>query len=48
LCGDVDFEGIKQVEGYITHVPGGAGPMTIPMLLSNNLASAQQSLTVNT
>jgi len=48
LCGDVDFEGIKQVAGYITPVPGGVGPMTITMLLSNTLDSAQQSLTVNT
>ena len=48
LCGDVDFEGIRQVAGYITPVPGGVGPMTITMLLSNTLDSAQQSLTVNT
>ena len=48
LCGDVDFEGIKQVAGYITPVPGGVGPMTITMLLSNTLDSAQQSLSINT
>ena len=44
LCGDVDFEGVKQVAGYITPVPGGVGPMTITMLLANTLDSAQQAL----
>jgi methylenetetrahydrofolate dehydrogenase (NADP+)/methenyltetrahydrofolate cyclohydrolase len=44
LCGDVDFEGVKQVAGYITPVPGGVGPMTITMLLVNTLASAQRAL----
>jgi len=41
LCGDVDFEGVKEVAGYITPVPGGVGPMTITMLLVNTLESAQ-------
>ena len=44
LCGDVDFEGVKQVASYITPVPGGVGPMTITMLLVNTLASAEKSL----
>ena len=44
LCGDVDFEGVKQVAGYITPVPGGVGPMTITMLLVNTLESAQRAL----
>ena len=44
LCGDVDFEGVKQVASYITPVPGGVGPMTITMLLVNTLESAQQAL----
>ena len=35
LCGDVDFEGVKEVAGWITPVPGGVGPMTIAMLLKN-------------
>jgi methylenetetrahydrofolate dehydrogenase (NADP+)/methenyltetrahydrofolate cyclohydrolase len=48
LCGDVDIEGIRQVAGYITPVPGGVGPMTITMLLSNTLDSAQQSLSIHT
>ena len=45
LCGDVDFEGVKQVAGFITPVPGGVGPMTITMLLVNTLESAQHALT---
>ena len=44
LCGDVDFESVKQVAGYITPVPGGVGPMTITMLLINTLESAQHTL----
>lgn len=35
LCGDVDFEEVKKVASYISPVPGGVGPMTIAMLLSN-------------
>ncbi len=35
LCGDVDFENIKGKASYITPVPGGVGPMTIAMLMSN-------------
>ena len=42
LCGDVDFDGVRQVAGYITPVPGGVGPMTITMLLVNTLESAQR------
>ena len=44
LCGDVDFESVKQVAGAITPVPGGVGPMTITMLLMNTLESAQNTL----
>lgn len=40
LCGDVDFEGVKEVAGWITPVPGGVGPMTITMLLQNTLEAA--------
>ena len=40
LCGDVDFEGASQVAGWITPVPGGVGPMTITMLLSNTIDAA--------
>ncbi len=43
LCGDVDFEGVKEVAGYITPVPGGVGPMTITMLLVNTLEAAERA-----
>ncbi|MDD5028593.1 MAG: bifunctional methylenetetrahydrofolate dehydrogenase/methenyltetrahydrofolate cyclohydrolase FolD [Rhodoferax sp.] len=43
LCGDVDFEGVRQVAGWITPVPGGVGPMTITMLLVNTLESAERA-----
>ena len=42
LCGDVDFEGVKEVAGAITPVPGGVGPMTITMLLLNTLEAAER------
>ncbi len=42
LCGDVDFESVKAVAGYITPVPGGVGPMTITMLMVNTLGSAEK------
>ncbi len=35
LCGDVDFESVKEKAGAITPVPGGVGPMTIAMLMNN-------------
>jgi methylenetetrahydrofolate dehydrogenase (NADP+)/methenyltetrahydrofolate cyclohydrolase len=41
LCGDVDFEGVRQVASHITPVPGGVGPMTITMLMMNTLLAAQ-------
>lgn len=43
LCGDVDFNGVKAVAGWITPVPGGVGPMTITMLLVNTLESAERA-----
>lgn len=42
--GDVEFESARAIAGYITKVPGGVGPMTITMLLSNTLKAARQSL----
>jgi len=45
LCGDVDFDGVRQVAGWITPVPGGVGPMTIAMLLVNTLESAERAAT---
>lgn len=41
LCGDVDFEEVKHIAGFITPVPGGVGPMTIAMLMQNTLTSAK-------
>jgi len=42
LCGDVDFDRVKDVAGFITPVPGGVGPMTITMLLVNTIESAER------
>jgi methylenetetrahydrofolate dehydrogenase (NADP+)/methenyltetrahydrofolate cyclohydrolase len=41
LAGDVDYDGVHEVAGAITPVPGGVGPMTITMLLHNTLQAAQ-------
>ena len=41
LCGDVDFENVKDKCSFITPVPGGVGPMTITMLLKNTLTASQ-------
>ena len=41
LCGDVDFDGVRAVAGWITPVPGGVGPMTRAMLLVNTLDAAR-------
>ena len=43
LCGDVDFDGVKDVAGWITPVPGGVGPMTRAMLLVNTITAAERS-----
>ena len=42
LCGDVDFDKVKDKCSYITPVPGGVGPMTITMLMFNTLQAAQR------
>jgi methylenetetrahydrofolate dehydrogenase (NADP+)/methenyltetrahydrofolate cyclohydrolase len=44
LVGDVDFEGVKEVAGKLTPVPGGVGPMTITMLMKNTLRAAKLRL----
>lgn len=44
LCGDVDFEAVKEKASYISPVPGGVGPMTIAMLMRNTLLVAQKQL----
>ena len=43
LCGDVDFENVKEKCSYITPVPGGVGPMTITMLMYNTYLAALRS-----
>ena len=42
LCGDVDFEAVKEKAAYLTPVPGGVGPMTIAMLLTNAVEAAER------
>lgn len=42
LCGDVDFEEVKEIASFITPVPGGVGPMTRTMLLVNTIDSARR------
>jgi len=44
LVGDVDFESVIEKASWITPVPGGVGPMTIAMLLSNTVTAAQNSV----
>ncbi|WP_459499515.1 bifunctional methylenetetrahydrofolate dehydrogenase/methenyltetrahydrofolate cyclohydrolase FolD [Bacillus sp. C1] len=46
LCGDVDFDNVLDIAGYITPVPKGVGPMTITMLLHNTVESAKRALVV--
>ena len=43
LCGDVDFSSAREKAAWITPVPGGVGPMTIAMLLSNTVLAAERS-----
>ncbi|TPE68911.1 bifunctional methylenetetrahydrofolate dehydrogenase/methenyltetrahydrofolate cyclohydrolase FolD [Halalkalibacterium halodurans] len=42
LCGDVDFESVREVASHLTPVPGGVGPMTITMLLANTIQAAKE------
>ncbi len=42
IVGDVDFAGVKDVAGWITPVPGGVGPMTIAMVISNTVLAAER------
>jgi methylenetetrahydrofolate dehydrogenase (NADP+)/methenyltetrahydrofolate cyclohydrolase len=44
LVGDVDFDEVNEVAGYLTPVPGGVGPMTIAMLMQNTLRGAKHAL----
>jgi len=43
LCGDVDFDGVREVASWITPVPGGVGPMTRAMLLVNTIEAAERA-----
>lgn len=44
VCGDVDFEHVREKAGWITPVPGGVGKMTIAMLLANTVDAAERTL----
>ena len=44
LYGDVDFENVKDIVSFITPVPGGVGPMTVAMLLSNVVKNYEKNL----
>jgi methylenetetrahydrofolate dehydrogenase (NADP+) / methenyltetrahydrofolate cyclohydrolase len=46
LVGDIDFRAVAEVAQYITPVPGGIGPMTVAMLLSNTVASYEKKFDV--
>ncbi|MBH58588.1 MAG: bifunctional methylenetetrahydrofolate dehydrogenase/methenyltetrahydrofolate cyclohydrolase FolD [Planctomycetaceae bacterium] len=41
LCGDVDFDTVKEIAGHLTPVPGGVGPLTVTMLMYNTLDAAK-------
>ena len=43
MCGDVDFDEVKEIASYITPVPRGVGPMTIAMLMMNTVEAARRS-----
>lgn len=42
LCGDVDFDAVRECAGWITPVPGGVGPMTVAMVIGNVIAAAER------
>jgi len=42
LCGDVDFEAVRERAGWITPVPGGVGPMTVAMVITNAVSAASR------
>ena len=48
LAGDVDFDNVRQVAGWISPVPGGVGPMTIAMLLTNTVEAAERRADIQT
>jgi methylenetetrahydrofolate dehydrogenase (NADP+)/methenyltetrahydrofolate cyclohydrolase len=42
IVGDVDFESVREVAGWITPVPGGVGPVTVAMLLRNTVVTVER------
>ena len=44
LCGDVDYEAVREIASAITPVPGGVGPMTIAMLMTNTVEAGERRL----
>ena len=44
LVGDVDFDAVKDVAGWITPVPGGVGPMTVAMMVANTIRATELAL----
>ena len=44
LCGDVDFDSVKDVADFLTPVPGGVGPMTVAMLMKNTVTAALRQI----
>jgi methylenetetrahydrofolate dehydrogenase (NADP+)/methenyltetrahydrofolate cyclohydrolase len=42
IVGDVDFDGVHEIAGWITPVPGGVGPMTVAMLLRNTVVATER------
>ena len=42
VCGDVDYDAVREIAGWITPVPGGVGKMTITMLLANTVEAAER------
>lgn len=44
IFGDVDFENVKQKASFITPVPGGVGPMTVAMLMTNIIKATKQNM----
>jgi len=47
LVGDVDFDDVAPVAGYLTPVPGGVGPLTVAVLLSNTIKAATLLADIN-
>lgn len=45
LCGDVDFESVREKAGWISPVPGGVGKMTVAMLMENVIDAAEKRMT---